>query len=289
MFQLWANVLASGLLIGLVYALIALGLTVIFGVMRIVNFAHGEMVVAGMYIGYGGAVLFKLPVMASAILAAIVLFVFGYALQRLVIQRFVNRPQHVQFILFIGIALLITGLQLLLFGPDARSSGSDIDFAVVRLGLLNLDLARVQAAAAATLLIAVLGLFLKFSSFGRSLRAAADNQTGGLIIGLNIPRIFAVTIGIGAACAGAAGALVSQVYNVQPFLAADVTLTAFVIVIVGGLGSFAGALVAGVLIGMSEASAALLLNPAMKTAFSYALLVIVLLLRPKGLFSARAA
>jgi branched-chain amino acid transport system permease protein len=289
MFQLWANVLASGLLIGLVYALIALGLTVIFGVMRIVNFAHGEMVVAGMYIGYGGAVLFKLPVIASAILAAIVLFVFGYALQRLVIQRFVNRPQHVQFILFIGIALLITGLQLLLFGPDARSSGSDIDFAVVRLGLLNLDLARVQAAAAATLLIAVLGLFLKFSSFGRSLRAAADNQTGGLIIGLNIPRIFAVTIGIGAACAGAAGALVSQVYNVQPFLAADVTLTAFVIVIVGGLGSFAGALVAGVLIGMSEASAALLLNPAMKTAFSYALLVIVLLLRPKGLFSARAA
>lgn len=289
MFQLWANVLASGLLIGLVYALIALGLTVIFGVMRIVNFAHGEMVVAGMYIGYGGAVLFKLPVIASAILAAIVLFVFGYALQRLVIQRFVNRPQHVQFILFIGIALLITGLQLLLFGPDARSSGSDIGFAVVRLGLLNLDLARVQAAAAATLLIAVLGLFLKFSSFGRSLRAAADNQTGGLIIGLNIPRIFAVTIGIGAACAGAAGALVSQVYNVQPFLAADVTLTAFVIVIVGGLGSFAGALVAGVLIGMSEASAALLLNPAMKTAFSYALLVIVLLLRPKGLFSARAA
>jgi branched-chain amino acid transport system permease protein len=289
MFQLWANVLASGLLIGLVYALIAFGLTVIFGVMRIVNFAHGEMVVAGMYIGYGCAVLFKLPVMASAILAAIVLFVFGYALQRLVIQRFVNRPQHVQFILFIGIALLITGLQLLLFGPDARSGGSDIGFAVVRLGPLNLDLARVQAAAAATLLIAVLGLFLKFSPFGRSLRAAADNQTGGLVIGLNIPRIFAVTTGIGAACAGAAGALVSQVYDVQPFLAADVTLTAFVIVIVGGLGSFAGALVAGVLIGMSEASAALLLNPAMKTAFSYALLVTVLLLRPKGLFSARAA
>ena len=288
MVQLWANVLLSGLLIGLVYALIAYGLTIIFGVMRIVNFAHGEMVVAGMYVGYGCVGLLGLGVFPAAVIAAILLFAFGYALQRLVVQRFVSRPQHVQFILFIGIALVITGLHLMLFGPDARSAGSDLSFAVVRLGPLNVDLVRVQAAGAAALLIAALGAFLKYSAFGRALRAAADNRVGGLVIGLNIPQIFAVTAGIGAACAGAAGALVSPIFDVQPFLALDFTLIAFVTVIVGGLGSFAGALVAGVLIGISEASAALLLDPSMKTAFSYALLVVVLLLRPKGLFGASA-
>ena len=287
--QLWANVLAGGLLIGLVYALIALGLTIIFGVMGVVNFAHGEMVVAGMYIGYGCATELGLPVFVSAAVAALILFALGYILQRLVVQHFMTRPQHVQFVLFIGIALLVTGVHLMMFGPDARSSGSDLSFAVVRLGPLNLDLVRVEAAGAAAAIIAALAAFMRVSAFGRALRAAADNRVGGLVIGLNIPRIFAVTVGIGAACAGAAGALVSPVFDVQPFLALDFTLIAFVTVIVGGLGSFLGALVAGVLIGVSEASAAIVLEPAMKTAFSYALLVLVLLLRPKGLFSAGAA
>jgi branched-chain amino acid transport system permease protein len=288
MIDLWANVLVSGLLIGLVYALVALGLTVIFGVMRIVNFAHGEMVVAGMYIGYGCSVALGLPAPVAAVVAATVLFVAGYWLQRLVVQHFVARPEHVQFILFIGIALVVTGLHLMLFGPDARAAESDLSFAVLRLGPLNIDVVRLQAAVASAALIAGLGLFLKMSRFGRSLRGAADNRTGGLVIGLNIPRIYAITSGIGAACAGAAGALVSPIFDVQPFLAVDMTMIAFITVIVGGLGSFPGALVAGLFIGVSEAAAALLIAPAMKSALSYALLVIVLLLRPRGLFNAKA-
>lgn len=288
MLQLWLNVLAGGALMGVVYALIAVGLTVIFGVMRIVNFAHGEMVVAGMYVGFLCADRLGIPALPAAVIAALLLFVLGYALQRLVVERFVTRPQHVQFILFIGLALIITGLHLMAFGPDARSVQSDLSFDVVSIGPLNLDRSRVDAALAAGALILAVAAFLRYAPFGRAVRAAADNRTGGFVIGLNIPRVFAVTAGIGAACAGAAGALVTPVFDTQPFLALDFTLVAFVTVIVGGLGSLAGALAGGILIGLAEASAALLIDPALKTAFSYALLVLILLLRPSGLFGAHA-
>jgi branched-chain amino acid transport system permease protein len=287
MSTLWLNVLASGILIGIVYGLIALGLTIIFGVMRVVNFAHGEMVVTGIYIGYLAAKFAGLSTLPSAALAGCIMFVFGYLLQVFIIHRFVASPPQLQFIVFIGVALLITGMQLVVFGPDPRSAGSQLAFQVMTVGPVRLDLARLQAALTAGCLIALLGAYLRYSTFGRFVRAAADNRLGGLIVGLNIPRIYAVTAGIGTACAGVAGALVSPIFEAQPYLAVDFTLLAFVAVIVGGLGSFAGALVAGVLIGVVESVAALLFAPSLKTALSYAILIVVLLLRPRGLFGVK--
>ena len=286
---LWLNVLVGGALMGLVYGLIACGLTLVFGVMRLVNFAHGEMVVMGMYAGYWLSVLAGIPTLAAVPIAAAGMFAFGYALQRLVLQRFTSRPQHVQFILFVGIALVITALHLMMFGPDARAVTSPLSFETLDLGPLSLDLVRVQAAAGAALLAALLVLFIALSPIGRAVRAAADNPLGGLVVGINIPRVYAVTAGIGAACAGAAGTLVSPMFDTQPFLAVDFTLIAFVTVIVGGLGSLPGALVGGVLIGVAEAAAALAVDPALKSAFSYALLVVILLIRPAGLFGTHEA
>ncbi|WP_050421500.1 branched-chain amino acid ABC transporter permease [Bradyrhizobium tropiciagri] len=287
MLSLWLNVLASGILLGLVYGLVALGLTIIFGVMRVVNFAHGEMVVFGVYIGYWTVRLWNVPIIVAAVIAAVVMFAFGYLLEALIVKRFVNRPHHYQFIVFIGLSLLFSGTLLVAFGPDPRPTASQLSFQTVSLGLLTLDLARVQAAATAGLLIALLGAYLKFSPFGRSLRAAADNRLGGLIIGLNIPRVYAVTFGIGAACAGVAGALISPLFDAQPYLAVDFTLLAFVTVIVGGLGSFGGALLGGLVIGVAEAIAALMFTPSMKTALPYALLIIILVYRPRGFFGAK--
>ena len=132
--------------------------------------------------------------------------------------------------------------------------------------------------------IGLLMLFLKYSTIGASIRAAADNLIGAQVIGIRVRRVYAVTAGIGMACAGAAGALISPLFDAQPFLATDFTLIAFIIVIVGGLGSLMGALVGGVMIGVAEALAALTVSPALKTVFSYALLVLVLLLRPNGIF-----
>jgi branched-chain amino acid transport system permease protein len=281
---LYLNVLASGALIGVVYALIALGLTIIFGVMRIVNFAHGEMVVIGMYTGYGLWLATHLPLWTLAPFAALLLFVLGYVLQRGIVNAFIDRPQHAQFILFIAFALIITGLHLVLFGPDSRSIQSVDSMRSYTIGPLRLDVVRTQAALGALALIVALILFLQRSTLGRSIRAAADNLIGAEVIGIRIRRVYAVTAGIGMACAGAAGALISPMFDAQPFLATDFTLIAFIIVIVGGLGSLTGALLGGVLIGLAEAIAAVVISPALKTTFSYALLVLVLMLRPNGLF-----
>ncbi|MCP1751023.1 branched-chain amino acid ABC transporter permease [Bradyrhizobium elkanii] len=284
---LWANVVISGVLIGLVYGLIALGLTIIFGVIRVVNFAHGAMVVFGLYIGYCTGLWWGMPTILAALLAGILMFAVGYCLESVVVTRFVTRPHHVQFILFIGISLLFTGIQLLWFGPDPRPSVSQLSFETISLGGIRIDLARLQAACATTVLILALAAFLKYSLFGRYIRAAADNRLGGLIVGIPIPKIYAITFGIGTACAGFAGALISPLFDAQPYLAVDFTLLAFVTVIVGGLGSFVGALIGGLTIGVTEAVAALIVAPSMKTALSYALLIVVLILRPRGFFGAK--
>ena len=284
MTTLYLNVIAGGILIGVVYALIALGLTIIFGVMRIVNFAHGEMVVIGMYVGYGLWSVTKAPLWMIAPAAALVLFVLGYALQRAIVNSFIDRPQHSQFILFISFALMITGLHLVLFGPDPRPIEMIESMQSYAIGPLRLDVVRSQAALMALAFIAALIVFLQQSTFGRSIRAAADNLTGAKVIGIRVHTVYSVTAGIGMACAGAAGALVAPIFDTQPFLATDFTLIAFIIVIVGGLGSLTGALLGGVLIGLSEALAALMISPSLKTVFSYALLAIVLVFRPNGLF-----
>jgi branched-chain amino acid transport system permease protein len=281
---LYLNVIAGGILIGIVYALIALGLTIIFGVMRIVNFAHGEMVVIGMYVGYGIWSVTRIPPWIIAPVAALALFAFGYVLQRAIVNAFIDRPQHAQFILFIALALIITGLHLVLFGPDSRPIETIESMQSYTIGPLRLDVVRSQAALMALVFIAGLILFLRQSTFGRSIRAAADNLIGAQVIGIRIRSVYAVTAGIGMACAGAAGALVAPIFDTQPFLATDFTLIAFIIVIVGGLGSLTGALLGGILIGLSEAVAALVFSPALKTVFSYALLVVVLIWRPNGLF-----
>ena len=287
MTSFYFNVLVSGLLIGIVYALIALGLTIIFGVMRVVNFAHGEMVVIGMYAGYWMWNFTHLPPWLLAIPAGALLFVIGYWLQKLVINAYIDRPQHAQFILFISLALIITGLHLVLFGPDPRPIQDPMTMQSYNLGTLRLDKVRAQAALTALVIIVGLVGFLRYSTLGRAIRAAADNLIGAQVIGISVKRVYAMTAGIGIACAGAAGALISPMFDTQPFLATDFTLIAFIIVIVGGLGSMTGALAGGVLIGLAEAIAALAFSPALKTLFSYALLVFVLLLRPNGLFGER--
>jgi branched-chain amino acid transport system permease protein len=282
-FEAYANVILGGLLLGAVYALIATGLNIIFGVMRVVNFAHGEMVVVGMYVGYGAWKFLGMPVLGAAPLAALLLFALGYVFQRSVGNRFLSEPQHMQFILFIALGLVITGLHAVLFSPDPRSIQSPEGFTAWHLGFLRFDAAKTQAAAVALLLILALWSWLRYSLTGKAILAAASNPVGGKAIGIRIPHLFAVTAGIGAACAGTAGALVAPFFDTHPYLAAEFTLLAFITVIVGGLSSLPGALLGGLLIGVAEALAAYTVMPSMKSIFSYAVLILVILLRPAGL------
>jgi branched-chain amino acid transport system permease protein len=287
--EIYLNVAVSGLLTGLVYGLMALGLSVIFGVVRVVNFAHGEMMTIAMYIAVTLFAAFKLDPLLMMLPIAAALFVFGYALQLGVISPFISRPEHSQFMLLVAIAVIIVNGLLIVFGPDARNVQTAYAFDSFAVGPLIVDATKVYAGLAAIAVAAALFAFFQFSSIGKAIRACADNYTGALVVGLDVKRLYALTFGIGAACTGAAGVMLVLIVDVTPPLGPAYTLLAFVIVITGGLGSMPGALVGGVLIGLTEAMAGLLFTPSAKSMFAFAILVFVLLFRPQGILGKRAS
>lgn len=286
--ELVANVVIAGVLTGLVYGLMALGLSVIFGVVRVVNFAHGEMMTIAMY---ATTILFaalKLDPFLAVVPVAAAFFVFGYVLQKGLINPFITRPEHSQFMLLVAVAIIMVNALLMMFGPDARNVQVDYQLESFEIGKLLVDKARLYAAAAAVITAAGLFLFFRNSLTGKAIRACADNYLGAKVVGLNVKHLYALTFGLGSICVAVAGCAMVVLVDVTPGLGPYYTLLAFVIVIVGGLGSMGGALLGGVLIGVSEALAGLFIVPSAKSMFSFGLLILVLLLRPQGLLGKKA-
>jgi branched-chain amino acid transport system permease protein len=281
--DLVANVLIAGVLTGLVYGLMALGLSVIFGVVRVVNFAHGEMMTIAMYATVVLFAALQLDPFLAIVPVATAFFAFGYLLQAGLVNPFITRPEHSQFMLLVAVAIVMVNALLMVFGPDARNVQVDYQLESYAIGSLLFDKARVFASAAAVATSAALFGFFRFTRTGKAIRACADNYLGAKVVGLNVKRYYALTFGIGSACVAVAGCLMILLVDVSPPLGPAYTLLAFVIVIVGGLGSMAGALLGGVLIGVSEALAGLFIAPSAKSMFSFGLLILVLLLRPQGL------
>ncbi len=288
-FEVYLNVAVGGLLTGLVYGLMALGLSVIFGVVRVVNFAHGEMMTVAMYIAITLFSALHLDPLVMLVPIAAVLFCLGYALQAGVINPFITRPEHSQFLLLVAIAIIIINVLLILFGPDAQSVQTSYSYDSFQVGKLIVDATKLYAAAAAITVAVALYAFFQFTTIGTAIRACADNYTGALVVGLDVKHLYALTFGLGAACVGAAGVMLVLIVDVTPSLGPAYTLLAFVIVITGGLGSMPGALLGGVLIGMTEAMAGLIFTPSAKSMFAFAILVLVLLFRPQGIMGKKAA
>ncbi len=282
------NVVAQGILTGLVYGLMALGLSVIFGIVRVVNFAHGEFAVVAMYAAFVLFSALKLDPLIAMLPIAAAFFAVGFALQSTLINPFVGRPEHEQFILLVGLAIILVNALLMIFGPDARPTNLSYAFDSYLVGPLIIDKVRIYAAVAAVAVAGSLFAFFRYTRTGTAIRACADNLVGAAVVGLNVKRLYALTFGLGLACVGSAGALMVTIADAAPTLAPAYTLLAFTIVIIGGLGSMAGALVGGVLIGVSEALAGFFIAPSMKSMFSFALLIAVLVLRPQGLLGRRA-
>lgn len=282
-----ANIVLSGLLTGLIYGLMALGLSVIYGVVRIVNFAHGELMALAMYATVFAFAFTGVDPLWMLVPIALAFFGVGYTLQRGLINRFIDRPEHSQFILLLAVALVMVNGLLVAFGPDARSVQVEYALDSYEIGPLLVDKVRVICAAVAIVACAILFAIFRYTSFGKAIRACADNLLGAQVVGLNVKHLYALTFGLGTACVGVAGTLMSMLVDVTPGLGPAYTLLAFVIVIIGGLGSMVGALAGGVLIGVSESVAGLLITPSAKSMFSFALLILVLAFRPQGLFRAR--
>ena len=220
---------------------------------------------------------------------AAVMFAFGYLLQAGLINPFITRPEHSQFLLLVALAIIIVNTLLIIFGPDARSIQTSYSFDSFQIGPLIVDAAKAYAGAAAIVFAVALFAFFRFTLAGKAIRACADNYTGALVVGLNVKHLYALTFGIGAACVGAAGTMMALIIDVTPILGPTYTLLAFVIVITGGLGSMPGALIGGVLIGLTEALAGLLFTPSAKSMFAFGILVLVLLFRPQGILGKRTS
>ena len=285
--EVYLNQIASGVLTGLIYGLSALGLSVIFGVCKIVNFAHGEMMVIAMYVALLAFQYLGLDPLVSIPLVGALLFAFGYAMQAGVINRLIDVPDHMQFILLAAVAIAMVSGCLMIFGPNAQNVPLDYAYDSYEIGPLLLDKVRVFAGIAAISVAGLLAAFFRWTWIGKAIRACGDNIVGARVTGLNVKHLFALAFGLGSVCIGAAGCILLLLVDVQPFLAVEYTLLAFVVVIVGGLGSLTGALLAGVLIGVSEALAGLFIQPSLKSMFSFGLLILVLLFRPQGLVGKR--
>src|SRR5687767_5464880 len=281
----FANVIISGVLTGLVYGLMALGLSVVFGVARVVNFAHGETMTMAMYVAVLAFAFFDINPFVALVPIAAVFFVFGYFLQAAVINRFITRPEHIQFMLLLAVAVIMTNALLLIFGPDARNVQLDYLLESIEVGPLLIDRGKFYAALVACSASAALFAFFRFSHTGTAIRACADNWLGAKVAGLDVKRLYSISFGLGSASVAIAGCMMILLFDLTPGAGPAYTLLAFVIVIVGGLGSMSGALAGGMLIGVSEAMAGLFIAPSAKGMFSFALLILVLLFRPRGLLS----
>ena len=277
------------MLFGGVFSLMAVGLTLIFGVMRVVNFAHGDMMVWGMYLAWLMATRGGVDPYLGFVVCAAALFVLGFVVQRVLVQRIVDAPHEMQILLMLGVALVLENLALLLFGPEPQRVGSALAQSTVWLEPVFVDVARLIAFAVAVLLTLLLSLFLYRTDVGRSIRAAADNPYGALVIGTDVRRVYAVAFGVGAACVGAAGALVAPLLPFQPPMGLQLSVASFNIVIIGGMGSLLGAFVGGLIVAVAESLGAVFLKPSLKELVSFSLLVLILLFRPAGIFGRRAS
>ncbi|MCA1952256.1 MAG: branched-chain amino acid ABC transporter permease [Hyphomicrobiales bacterium] len=280
--------LANGLLTGAVYALIALGLTLVYGVLHIINFAHGATLTAAMFAVYVAHQTFGIdPYLAIPLLAPL-FFGLGYSLQRWVIGPASHGDDGNILLVTLGLSIVIENALLAVFRSDTRSIEVPYGFEVVELGPLILSLPKVIAFAGAFAVAGLLWLVIARSDIGKAIRAVAKEKTGAALCGIPVGHVYAVTFGIGAACLAVAACLLMPTFLVNPRIGNAFVLVAFTIVVLGGMGSIGGALAGGLIIGVVESLSGLYLGESLGQIGIFLIFLVVLLFRPTGLFGARA-
>ncbi|HET8732748.1 MAG TPA: branched-chain amino acid ABC transporter permease [Anaeromyxobacteraceae bacterium] len=276
--------LLSGILIGGAYALIGVGLTIIFGVMRIINFAHGELVMLGMYAAYFLFTLGNVDPFVSVVFVFPALFLFGALLQKTVINRVLNALPQNQILLTIGIGLILSNTVMLLFTSDYRIISTSYSSASIQVGGISVSTPLLVSFAITAAVTGVLYWFLMKTDTGQAIRATAQDRDAAQLMGVNVERMSVIATGLGAGLAAVAGALISPTYYIFPQVGQPFTLKAFVIVVLGGMGSVMGATVGGILIGATESLAGAYVSSGLKDLVVYVLFLLILLFKPAGLF-----
>ena len=274
----------SGLLLGGVYGVVASGLTLIFGVLRIINFAHGAVMMLGMYASYWLWVWLAVDPYLSVLLTAPAFFVLGMGIQRVVIEPNRAAAEHNQLLLTLGLALFLENLALVLWQGDFRTLRVPYANASFVIGDALVEVSRLVAAGGAVLIALALFVFLRRTDVGKAIRALSEEREGAMLVGIDVARIRAVAFGIGSACVAVAGALITPFFYIAPDVGESFNIMAFVVVVLGGMGNFIGALVGGLIVGLAESLGAALLPGSLKQLVVFVIFVLVLLFRPEGLF-----
>ncbi|MFB3819684.1 MAG: branched-chain amino acid ABC transporter permease [Candidatus Methylomirabilales bacterium] len=274
----------SGVLMGCIYALISAGLSLIFGLMEIVNFAHGEFLMLAMYTAFWTYALFALDPIFSVPICAAVLFVVGVLTHKGIIRRILGAPMLAQIFATFGLGIFLRAAAQFLWTPDFRQVADPLVQGPVRVFGISVGLPQLVASGASLLAFAFLYWFITKTETGAALEATAQDRQAAALMGINTERMFTLGWGISSACVGVAGAFLASFFYVFPYVGSLFALIAYVTVALGGFGSITGSLVAGIIIGVIEVTAGLLIAPAFKYAAVFLIYLIVVLIRPQGLF-----
>lgn len=278
----------NGLTTGAVYALIALGLTLIYGVLHIINFAHGSLLMLALYGVFFLHALFGIDPYVALPFAAVALFAIGYGLQRFVIGRASHGKDENILLVTLGLSVVIENLALYFWRADTRTIETPYSFDVIDFGVAFIAVPKVVALFGALLVAALLWLLMTRTDLGRAIRAIAKERQGARLIGVNVDHIFAMSFGIGCACLGVAACLLLPGFYVSPQVGHAFVLVAFTVVVLGGMGSFIGALLGGLIIGVTESLGGLFLGESLGQLGIFLIFIIVLLFRPTGLLGQKA-
>ena len=286
--QIILEAMLNGLMTGAVYALIALGLTLIYGVLHIINFAHGALLTCAMFaVWVAWAWMGMDPYLAIPILVPL-MFALGYGLQRFVIGPASHGDDGNILLVTLGLSIILENVLLATFQSDTRTLDTDYSFQVVPVGPLLLSAPRLIGLVAAVIVTALLWLVLNRTDTGKAIRAVAKEKLGANLVGIDVPHIYAVTFGIGCACLAVAACLLMPTFYVNPRIGNVFVLVAFTVVVLGGMGSIPGALLGGLFIGVVESLCGLYLGDSLGQIGIFLIFIAVLLVRPTGLFGAKA-
>ena len=285
--MLYAQILVNGLILGGLYALIAVGFSLVWGVLNVINILHGSFIVLGSYIAYFAYVHLGLHPLISIVISGALLFALGYLVQASLINRVMGTPVLTTLVLTFGLELLLNNSILLGFSADYRTVQLANPLGSTLVGGIVLPLERVMAMALALALTVLLYVVLSRSRVGRAIVAVRMDPEAAALMGVKVKRTYAVTFGIGALMAGAAGSLLSVVFPISPLNSTEFLSIAFVVCVLGGLGSVAGAIVGGLALGVIESFGALFVGPEHGLTIAFVLLILLLIFRPTGLMGRR--
>lgn len=281
--MLFAQVITNGVLLGGFYACMAIGFSVIWGVMNLINLAHGSMIIIGAYITWSISTATGIDPFLTIPVAGAALYAFGYGLQKVLINRLVHASVFMTLIFTFGLEMILINANIALFTADPRSVQVAYGAIGLELGSIRIPLIRVMVFAIGLLLTAGLYLFMNRTRVGNAIQATSFDKEAAQLVGVDTARIYAVTFGIGACMAGMAGSLVAVLYSFTPVVGGTLTMKSFVIVVLGGLGSIPGAIVGGIALGVAESLAVVVLPGGYKDAVGFVVLILVLVFRPQGL------